>query len=133
MASIRKELSLDASAGSVWSAVRDFGALHRRLAPGFVVDAKMDGDARIVTFANGNTARERLVTLDDEARRLVYAVVSERVTHYNASVQVLSDGDGRCRLVWMIDFLPDQLAGYIGAQMTDAVRVMKPALERDSN
>ena len=133
MASIRKELSLDASAENVWAAVRDFGALHRRLAPGFVVDAKMDGDARIVTFANGNIARERLVTLDDEARRLVYAVVSERVTHYNASVQVLSDGDGRCRLVWMIDFLPDQLAGYIGAQMTDAVRVMKPALERDSN
>ena len=133
MASIRKELSLDASAEIVWAAVREFGALHRRLAPGFVVDAKMDGDARIVTFANGNTARERLVTLDDEARRLVYAVVSERVTHYNASVQVLSDGDGRCRLVWMIDFLPDQLAGYIGAQMADAVRVMKPALERDSN
>ncbi len=133
MASIRKELSLDASAENVWAAVRDFGALHRRLAPGFVVDAKMDGDARIVTFANGNIARERLVTLDDEARRLVYAVVSERVTHYNASVQVLSDGAGRCRLVWMIDFLPDQLAGYIGAQMADAARVMKPALERDSN
>jgi hypothetical protein len=34
--------------------------VHRRLAPGFVVDAKMDGDARIVTFANGNIARERL-------------------------------------------------------------------------
>ena len=130
MASIRKELSLDASAENVWSAVRDFAAVHRRVAPGFAVEAKMDGDARIVTFANGNIARERLVTLDDDARRLVYAVVSERVTHYNASVQVLSDGGGRCRLVWMIDFLPDQLAGYIGAQMADAVRVMKPALER---
>ena len=132
MASIRKELSLEAPAGNVWSAVRDFGAVHRRLAPGFVVDAKLDGDARVVTFANGNIARERLVTLDDEARRLVYTVVSERVTHYNASVRVLPDGDGRCRLVWMVDFLPDQLAGYIGAQMTEAARVMKPALERST-
>ena len=79
----------------VWAAVRDFGAVHRRLAPGFVLDARLDGDARIVTFANGTVARELLVDCDDTRRRLVYAMVSERVKHYNASVQVFADGEAQ--------------------------------------
>ena len=45
--------------------MRDFGALHTRLVPGFVTDTKLDGDARIVTFANGTVARELLVDCDD--------------------------------------------------------------------
>jgi len=39
MASIRKEILIDAPPEDVWAAVRDVGAVHRRLAPGFVVDA----------------------------------------------------------------------------------------------
>ena len=65
MASIRKELLIASRAEHVWDAVRDFGALHQRLVPGFVVDAKMAGAARIVTFANGKVAREVLVDIDD--------------------------------------------------------------------
>ena len=130
MASIRKELALDASAEKVWDALRDFGAVDRRVAPGFVVDANLDGDSRIVTFSNGTVARERLVTSDDAMRRLVYSVISERVTHHNASVQVSDEGEGRCRLVWLVDVLPNEIAPYIDAQMKQALLVMKPALER---
>ena len=36
MASILTEILLDASPAEVWDAVRDVGAVHRRLAPGFV-------------------------------------------------------------------------------------------------
>lgn len=79
MASIHKEALLDASADGVWDAVRDFGAVHTRLARGFVTDCTMDDDARIVTFANGTTARELLVDCDDAKRRLVYAIVGERI------------------------------------------------------
>ena len=94
MASIHKDIPIDAHPADVWAAVRDFGAVHTRLAPGFVLDARLDGDARIVTFANGNVARELLVDCDDARRRLVYAIANERVNHYSASVQVLADGDG---------------------------------------
>ena len=38
MATIRSELKTRAAASEVWSAVRDIGALHTRLVPGFVVD-----------------------------------------------------------------------------------------------
>src|SRR3954452_13617069 len=113
MASIHKDIIIDASANDVWDAVRDFGAVHQRLAPGFVLDARLDGDARIVTFANGTVARELLVDCDEARRRLVYAVISERVKHYSASVQVLADGDARARLVWIVDLLPHEMAPNI--------------------
>ena len=58
MASIHKDIAMDAPAHEVWDAVRDFGALHTRLVPGFVLDTKLDGDVRIVTFANGTVARD---------------------------------------------------------------------------
>lgn len=58
MASIHNDIPLNASARDVWDAVRDFGSLHERLAPGFVTACALDGDARIVTFANGSVARE---------------------------------------------------------------------------
>src|SRR6185369_7033634 len=100
MASIYKEISLDVSAPEVWAAVRDYGAVHQRVAPGFVTDCKLDGDSRIVSFANGNVAQERLVTIDEARMRLVYAVVSPRLTQHSASVQVFAEGDTRCRVVW---------------------------------
>src|SRR5664279_634447 len=81
MASIHKDIFIDAHPDDVWDAVRDFGAVHTRLAPGFVADARLDGDARIVTFANGMIAREVLVDCDDTRRRLVYGIANERVTH----------------------------------------------------
>ncbi len=130
MASIRKEILLNNRAEDVWAAVRDFGAVHQRLAPGFVVNAQLDGDARVVTFGNGLVARERLIDLNDETRRLVYAVVGERFTHDNASVQVFADGEERSRLVWIRDMLPNELAGPIDAMMEQATGVMKQTLER---
>jgi hypothetical protein len=128
MASIHKDIPIDAEPDHVWAAVRDFGAVHRRLAPGFVLDARLDGDARIVTFANGTVARELLVDCDDTRRRLVYAVVSERVTHYSASVQVIADGEARARLIWIVDLLPNDIAPYVAGQMDQAALAMQKAL-----
>jgi hypothetical protein len=132
MASIHKDIPLDADPDDVWAAVADFGAVHRRLVPGFVLDAKLDGDSRIVTFANGTVARELLVDCDHTRRRLVYAVVSERVKQHSASVQVVADGAARSRLVWIVDVLPHEIAPYLNAQMDQAALAMKQALERDA-
>jgi Polyketide cyclase / dehydrase and lipid transport len=127
MTSIHKDISIDASAETVWDAVRDFGALHRRLVPGFVLDTKIDGEARIVTFANGTVARELLVDCDEARRRLVYAVISERVKQHSASVQVVTDSERRCRLVWIVDVLPHDIAPYMNAQMDLAAQAMQNA------
>ena len=127
MASLHKDIPINASPDHIWSIVRDFGAVQR-LAPGFVVEARLEGDARIVTFANGNVAREMLVDCDEARRRLVYAISNERVTHYNASVEVLADGADNSRLIWTVDVLPHEIAPYISSQMDQAARAMQQAL-----
>lgn len=130
MASISKETTIDASAESVWDAVRDFGAVHIRLAPGFVTNAKMDGADRMVTFVSGNTVREVLIDCDDAKKRLAYSIVNERFKHHSASVQISEDGNNRCRFVWTADMLPNELAPFIDAQMDLGMAAMKKALER---
>src|ERR1700694_3364543 len=132
MASIHKDLPPAPSPAEVWAAVRDFASPHQRLVPGFVLDARLDGDARIVTFANGTVARELLVDCDDARRRLVYAVVSERVKQHSASVQVLADGDTRSRVIWIVDVLPNEIAPYIGGQMDQAALAMQKAFGRSA-
>ncbi len=129
MASLHRDIPINASRNSVWAIVRDFGAVQR-LAPGFVIEARLDGDARIVTFANGNVARERLVDCDEARRRLVYAISNERVQHYNASVEVIADGAANSRLIWTVDVLPHEIAPYIGGQMDQAAAAMQQALDR---
>lgn len=130
MASIHKDIPIEAPAHEVWDALRDFGAPHTRLAPGFVTDCKLEGEARIVTFANGTIARELLVDCDDQRLRLVYAVVSERVKQHSASAQVIAEGEARCRFVWITDVLPHEVAPYISVQMDAGAAAMQKALSR---
>ena len=130
MASIQKDFIIDADPADVWDALRDFGALHTRLVPGFVTDTKLDGDARIVTFANGSVAREVLVDSDDERRRLVYAIKSEKLTQHSASAQVFAESDGRSRFVWIADVLPNEVAPYMNSQMDLGAAAIQKALGR---
>ena len=129
MATVRKEITTTAPADRVWDAIRDIGALHTRLVPGFVTATRLEENARIVTFANGVTVREPIVTLDHEARRLVWSVEGLRTTHYNGTVQVRSEPAGT-RVVWIADFLPDDALGEIEAAMEAGARAMQAALAR---
>ena len=131
MASIHKEILIEARPEDIWAAIRDVGAIHRRLAPGFVVDTKLDGDARIVTFGNGMVARELIVDIGDAARRLVWSVVGGRMTHHNASLQVFADGENCSRVVWIADLLPNDLAGVVGAMIEHGMDVMQKTLQRE--
>jgi uncharacterized protein YndB with AHSA1/START domain len=128
MASICKEMTLRADPANVWDAVRDIGAIHTRLAPDFVTDVRLEGDTRIVTFANGMTAKELIVDVDDAARRLVWSVVEGRPTHHNGAIQVFPEAHG-CRLVWIADILPHELKGPIDAMMQQGMEAIKKKLE----
>ena len=131
MASIREEFPVAAPADAVWAALKDFGAVHERLASGFVVATEVDGDARVVTFANGAVAREVLVAVDDDTRRLVYSVVESPlgVTHHNASAQVVPDGQGASRFVWITDVLPHEAAPTIREMMGAGAAAIRTTLE----
>jgi hypothetical protein len=132
MASIHKDIPLDARPEDVWAAVRDYGAVHQRVAPGFVTDCRLDGESRVVTFANGNVAQELLVTMDDARMRLVYAVVSPRVKQHSASIQIFADGDNRSRMVWIADVLPNEIGPYLDVQMDLGALAMQKNFRRNA-
>jgi len=128
MASIRREVMVEAAPEVVWDAIRDVGAVHERLAPGFVVDTRLEEGARIVTFGNGVVARELIVDVDEVGRRLVWSVVGGRMTHHNASLQVFVESAGS-RVVWIADLLPNEVAPYIAGMIDQGMAVMKKTME----
>lgn len=131
MASIHREILIDAPPELVWDAVRDVGALHTRLVPGFVTDTRLEEGARIVTFGNGMVVREFIIDIDDAARRIAWSAVGTQMTHHNASFQVLADC-GRTRGVWIADLLPSELAPQITAMIEQGLSAMRKAMESES-
>jgi hypothetical protein len=73
-------------------------------------------------------ARELIVDVDEEARRLVWSVVGGRVQHHNASAQVFDAGNGRSRFVWIADLLPNEIAGDILALIEQGSAVIQKTL-----
>jgi len=129
MASIHKEMEIDRSKDFVWDAIRDVGAIHKRLVPGFVVDCKLEGDSRIVTFAIGMVARELIIDVDDKTCRHSWSARGEPLTHHNASIQVFSRGDDKCRIVWIADLMPNEAAETVGEMIQRGLDTMKRTLE----
>ena len=130
MASIRKEIQTAATVDQVWDALRDVGALHTRLVPGFVIDTRLEPGERIVTFGNGMVVREQILDINDKLRRVAWSAIGGGLTHYNASAQVFANADNRARVVWIADFLPNEAAGQIGQMMEQGMAVMKVTLDR---
>jgi carbon monoxide dehydrogenase subunit G len=127
MTTIYKEIAIDNSPEEVWDAVRDVGALHTRLVPGFVKDTRMEGDVRVVTFANGMVVREPILSIDDARRRLAWTAEGAKTTHYNAVVEVQAHGDGT-RFVWTTDLLPSDQAPMVAAMQDHALAAIARAL-----
>ena len=130
MASIHREIVIDAHPEDVWDALRDVGAIHRRLAPGFVTDVKLEPGARVVTFGSGQVVRELIVDVNEASRRVAWAAVGGPMTHYHASAQVFADGGGRSRFVWIADLLPHEMAPAITAMIEQGLATIKRTLER---
>ena len=128
MASIHREIWIEASPEAVWDALRDVGAIHTRLATGFVTDVKLEEGARVVTFGNGMVARELIVDVCDDARRVAWSVVGGPMTHHNASAQVFPDGRGT-RFVWIADLLPHALAPAIAGMIEQGLAAIQRTLE----
>lgn len=138
MATVYQEIPLDALPEVVWAAVRDVGAVHERLFPGYLTDARLEDGAsvptRVVTFASGLVVREHIIGVDDAARRVAWTAVGGRATHHNAAMQVRAErtpaGAERSVLVWVTDVLPDELAGPVRALVQGGTAVLRQAFTR---
>ena len=129
MASIQKEIEVRRSKEFVWDAIRDVGQIHKRLVPGFVVDCKLEGDSRYLTFGNGMTIREIIVSVDDQSCRHSWSARGGRFTHHNASIQVFPVNEFVCKLVWIADLMPHELADTVGDMIQQGLNTMKAKLE----
>lgn len=131
MASITKEIVTRARHSEVWDAVRDIGALHTRLVPGFVTATEIIPGGRRVTFGNGMIVDEPIIDSDDDAQRLAWTAVGDELPfrHYNASVQVF-EHEGGSRVVWTADLLPDEAAPSVEAMMAQGMEAMARTLDR---
>jgi hypothetical protein len=130
VATVRKESIIDVPVEQAWDALADWGALHERVAVGFVTDLQIDAGDRVITMFNGAVVRERLVTLDERERRLVWSIVGDPYEHHNASAQVRAENAARTRFVWTADFLPDELATTMDALMERGTAAVRSTLER---
>jgi hypothetical protein len=129
MASLRLEIDIEVPAATAWRALRDVGRAHHAFADVLTACRMEAEDVRVVTFANGLVARERIVDVDDARRRLAYAVVGGRMSHHHATFEVLGRGERACRVVWCADFLPAAMAPAIGALTDQGVAALKRNLE----
>jgi hypothetical protein len=129
MATVRREIVTTASPERVWNIIREVDALHSKLVPGFVKDTKLEGRVRIVTFGNGLVAREPIVTIEEQHRRLVWTSIGGRLSHYNSSLQVFEGEKGGSKVVWLADLLPDELEAFVQSMIDEGARTMKQTLD----
>ena len=132
MATIIRHTVIDVAPADAWAALRDFGAVHERLAAGFVTACTLVApDVRAITFVNGAAATERLVGVDDDACRLAYSVIESGLgfTHHNGAAQIVDDARGT-RFVWTTDVLPDDVAPTVAELMDAGLAAIKATLER---
>jgi|EndMetStandDraft_8_1072994.scaffolds.fasta_scaffold126238_2 hypothetical protein len=132
MATIIRQTMIDVPPADAWAALRDFGGVHERLAVGFVTACALDApDVRTIRFFNGAVAKERLVGVDEGARRLAYSVIESalELAHHNGAAQIIEDAEGT-RFVWTTDVLPDDLAPTLAGLMDAGITAIRSTLER---
>ena len=126
MATIVRDVLIEAPAAMVWARARDWGALDR-LVPGFVTECEvLPGPARRVRFASGAELVEQIVACDDAAKRLVWHIAGQGFDHHNGALTVVSEG-GRARVIWTADVLPDQLTDTLVPLMEAGLATMRQA------
>ncbi len=94
-----------------------------------LTDCRFDGDdTRVVTFANGMVVHERIVDVDDDARRLAYTVLDGPFTHHHATFVVAAEPDGTSVLSWVSDVLPHDVAPMVEDLMDQGALAAQHAL-----
>lgn len=109
MATIYREVDLDADAEEAWRQLADVGAVNKLI--DYLGPVTVDGDRRSCSLGDQGELNELIVTVDQDRRRLAYSIRESPLnfTHHSASWQVTPAGD-KSRLVWITDVKPDSVA-----------------------
>lgn len=72
---------------------------------------------------------ERIITVDDANRRLVWSITDGPYEHRNASTQILATADRKARFAWQADLLPNSLAARTSELVARGTQVVTKTLE----
>ena len=129
MASIHHQITVQVGAAQAWKALRSVGDAQKLFAP-VLVDGRLEGDTRTVTFGNGMTVQERILDIDDTRRRVAYTALNcPGMAYHHASMQILDAGQGQCEFVWITDFLPENLRATLTPLIEQGASALKANLE----
>jgi carbon monoxide dehydrogenase subunit G len=125
MATIRHHARVDAPADRVWKLLADTGNLGDWF-PG-VDESSQEGDVRTVKMGSMEV-KERIITNDDDLRRLQYSIVEPPVGSHLATVDVIEEGDG-CLLIYGADVTPDEMSALLDPVYASATEAIKQQAE----
>jgi len=121
-----KTITIDASAGKVWSAVKDFDRLntwHPAVVKDEIVEGKADrvGAVRLLTLKDGGTIKEKLLAHDSAKRTFKYSVLEGvlPVSGYTSTFSVKSTGKNKSSATWSGSYKRKNTAENPGAKEDD--------------
>lgn len=107
MTTVIEQTELGVSPAEAWDLVGDFVGFIEAM--GLPVESEGDGVGALRTISSGpEPVVERLEERDEEARRIVYSIVSGPlpVVNYRSTIQLAAAGAGRAALTWTGTFEP---------------------------
>lgn len=127
MATIRKTVEVAETPEKVWEKLSKVGEISKLI--GFVSDSVLTGDTRVCSLAQGGTLKEKIVTVDADARRVVYAITESplNMEFHAASMEVGASGKG-ATMTWTVDLLPAEAAAQMEPMLDAAMEDMKSTL-----
>ena len=123
MATLRREIRIDAPADEVWKVVGKPEILCLWF-PG-ITASTVDGNTRTITTGTGIPMPEEIITNDSLQRRFQYRITASLFRQHLATVDVLDLGDGTCMVVYSTDAEPAVMALVIGGATTGALEELK--------
>jgi hypothetical protein len=129
VSSVTVDVLVEAGGAFTWDVVRDVYAVDTRLIPGFVVAVEKGPDSRIVTFADGMTVTERIVELDDDARRLQYQATEGGPLTHHLGTMIVREDDAGVHLVWTTEFAPASVVDHATTTMRTTAELMKKTID----
>jgi mxaD protein len=120
------EIDIDGTPDAVWALAGDFGGVAEWM-PG-MESCRLDGGNRILETM-GMTITEKLVSKDDAARAITYAIVDGvPVESHEATVTVSASGDGS-HVTWVVDAAPDEMADLMQSVYQQSLEALKAHVE----
>jgi Polyketide cyclase / dehydrase and lipid transport len=127
MASITKTIPAAAGSKVAWQKISDIGAVDKLV--DMIASCSLDGDMRTCTLPDGQAIKERVITVDEAAKRVVYSVTEGPLPmeFHCASVQVTEENT-QTIVVWTVDVKPDEMAAPLSEMMDGAAQSMAAIL-----